>query len=445
MRQFPAAVLAVGLLVGLCGSAPAGPVTADYRDDYHVGTTAGQDAVFGDGWSYLWNPPSGWDGSAAPDGSGSTGAVGTMANYAPLKWTANTGYGWSVDGDTDNNNGLPGRYERLNATGGHPGRGSTQPETPVANTLDRYAIAAYTIQPGQGGHYVLLDTVVDPVDGAGNGGDVVVHVNDNAPVLQKNFDNSYTTFGTYLGGLSAGDTVHVGLGPANNDGSDSFNWDFSLQKIPAAEARITVENVASYRGDFQGSTFPSGWAYQVNDLGSIGTAANYSNLQWTGSIWDNDGTPGLPGAAPGMWVNLTATGGHPGPGASQGDSGGIERYAIAAYTVPSDGMYAITDSFVDPLETQGNGGDVMVFVNDGAPLLQRYFDDSYTTFDQYLGDLQQGDTIYVALGPNVQDGYDSFSWDFTVTRYGVPEPATLALAALGLAGLGGYVRRRRKA
>jgi uncharacterized protein (TIGR03382 family) len=65
-------------------------------------------------------------------------------------------------------------------------------------------------------------------------------------------------------------------------------------------------------------------------------------------------------------------------------------------------------------------------------------------FDVLLGDLNAGDTIYLAVGPNGNAGSDSFAWDFTITRFdAVPEPATAMLGVLALAAVASSTRRRR--
>ena len=48
---------------------------------------------------------------------------------------------------------------------------------------------------------------------------------------------------------------------------------------------------------------------------------------------------------------------------------GLIRYAIASFTISNSGLYAITNSFLRTLsETNIDGVEVRVFVNDGDPL-----------------------------------------------------------------------------
>ena len=68
------------------------------------------------------------------------------------------------------------------------------------------------------------------------------------------------------------------------------------------------------------------------------------------------------------------------------------------------------------------------------------------SLDTSLGYLDIGDTIYVSIGPNDSEFFDSTKLDYTITMEsappGIPEPGTLALFGVGLAGLG-VARRKR--
>ncbi|MEM7345691.1 MAG: putative Ig domain-containing protein, partial [Chloroflexota bacterium] len=159
----------------------------------------------------------------------------------------------------------------------------------------------------------------------------------------------------------------------------------------------------------------SGWQYLWNDSGPIGTASNYSALAWNGTLYDSDGQPGVPDATNMAWGTLSATGGHPGPGTSQGQA--TDRYAVAAYTVSADGQYSITDSFIQDVNTNcGNAGQLQVYVNDTLISNQTYPLAGTISFDGALGQLTSGDTIYIAAGPNSIDGCDGFALDFSIAH-----------------------------
>jgi hypothetical protein len=173
--------------------------------------------------------------------------------------------------------------------------------------------------------------------------------------------------------------------------------------------------IANYRDDFQLGSSKSGWNYLWNSMGFIGNPANYTPL--ASSSWayvENPAQYPMPDA--GHYINLNATGGHPGQGTF--DGAGFDRFAIAAYTVSADGLYAIRDSVLRGLDTNSSGISIYVNVNGGAPVLDKDFAGGITaSFDVLLGNLKSGDTIYVGIGPNTNDSYDSFNFDFSVAKF----------------------------
>jgi len=173
--------------------------------------------------------------------------------------------------------------------------------------------------------------------------------------------------------------------------------------------------VAQYGRDFKQNTPGPGWRYMWNEGGAVGTAANYKDMVW------NDGRQGYAGGpqqypvgGPAAWARLGSDGGHPGQGSEQG--AGVDRYAIAAYTLQAGqgGKLAISGSIVKP-HSAGTGVVLHVYVGDAlkesltvAPAAQA------SELALYLGTLKEGDTVYVAVGPDRQDGNDSFTWDFAL-------------------------------
>src|SRR5690349_19658458 len=109
--------------------------------------------------------------------------------------------------------------------------------------------------------------------------------------------------------------------------------------------------ISSFHNTFQLNTPPAGWEYLWNSGGAIGNPANYSALLANSSgIYTAGGVDSLPGPAPAANLNLNANagvpGGHPGLGATQGGAAGIERYVIAAYTLPAGSLVSIQNSNV---------------------------------------------------------------------------------------------------
>jgi hypothetical protein len=152
----------------------------------------------------------------------------------------------------------------------------------------------------------------------------------------------------------------------------------------------------------------------------------------------------------------------PGAGANQLGSGGVQRYAITAYTIqPSDvlaagapaggSVNAVMDTYSFSVAlTSADGIDSIIYVNDtqivSSPLPPgiSYDQNSPGAFPVPLGNLQAGDTIYIATGagflPTAIDTGDSLTMDFRVTL--TPEPGMISV--LGLAGIALGGRRRRR-
>jgi hypothetical protein len=176
--------------------------------------------------------------------------------------------------------------------------------------------------------------------------------------------------------------------------------------------------LADYRADFQGETPKAGWQYLWNASGEVGNVSNYAALVWTGSSYNFDGDPKMPRPLPAKYMRMGGTGGHPGQGREQegGVGNQIDRYVIAAFTVPMRGRYFVTNSAMWRNDGPLKGHVLLrVFVNDneaGSALLSDTKEPQ--PFDRALGRLKAGDTIYVAIGPDASDYNDSFALDFSI-------------------------------
>ena len=212
MRNFriAAGLLALVVSIAQAVTAQAAMFTiADYMDDFQGPTPAA-------GWAYQSN---------------TLGAIGTSANYTDMISTV-SGTQYNLSGGS-----LPvsGSYANLNASGGgHPGEGTSQGEP-----VDRYVIAAYTVQVTDFGSntvtgpFQLNGTSINDNDLGGSTLSLHVYVNDTligpAVVLPGN-TSTITNFDRDLGSLVAGDTVYVAIGPDGNHGNDSFgSFDFTIQ------------------------------------------------------------------------------------------------------------------------------------------------------------------------------------------------------------------------
>ncbi len=134
--------------------------------------------------------------------------------------------------------------------------------------------------------------------------------------------------------------------------------------------------VADYRQDFkfgvQGSPTLSGrWRYLWNQHGPIGSAKHYADLVWNEKgVYASDAIE-YPAPPPARFARLGRKTGHPGLGAQQPGSGGIDRFVIAAYTVESSGRYSLVNASVrrEPKESnQHRALRALVFVDYQAPV-----------------------------------------------------------------------------
>ncbi len=232
-------------------------------------------------------------------------------------------------------------------------------------------------------------------------GDELSYTVTGLPPGVSNSQSNNSISGTLASG-SAGDynvTVTVNDG---NGGSDavSFTWTVNT---------ISSEVVAHYQGDYRPGAPASGWQYLWNAQGPIGQASNYSAMLSNGRYYDSDGLSGLPDASNLAYGSLKLSGGHPGRGASQGQSD--DRYVIAAYTVNRAGIYQVVQSQITDNGCTRNGGLVEIYSNN-LLIQQKAYGPVASSFDVNIGSLVAGDTIYVAAGPNGKDGCDGFVWDY---------------------------------
>lgn len=172
--------------------------------------------------------------------------------------------------------------------------------------------------------------------------------------------------------------------------------------------------VANYRDDYQTTSPTTGWQYLWNSGGAIGDPNNYQPLVSTGDDYTSDGSPTPTSDLAARFARLGDSNGHAGTGSSQANSGGISRGVIAAYTVDSDGDFAIRDSFVASA-TNGSGLDLTVHINGESALYTDFIESGATaSFDVLLGELSAGDTVYVAFGAGDFGTSDFFELDFSV-------------------------------
>lgn len=200
-----------------------------------------------------------------------------------------------------------------------------------------------------------------------------------------------------------------------------------VASVDRLDARVVV---GVFREDFRSSSpLISGWQYLWNspagwsvgssgDLksGSIAARSAYRPLVSNGEFWTADGDSAGGNNDPSGFIRISDTGGHVGQSAAA--AGERDRYAIVAYTVDADGLYAIENSYVNMVTESGDGVELLVFPGESEAILRRTVTSvSSSDFDLEIGFLSAGQTIYVAVGPSGNASFDSFEYDFEIVRY----------------------------
>jgi hypothetical protein len=204
----------------------------------------------------------------------------------------------------------------------------------------------------------------------------------------------------------------------------------TIKATPAGGAQVSLaftvasgtRVIADYRDDFKPTAPLPAWSYWWNATGTVTNPDNFRSLNWSISS-SRYMLNGLTYPATGTDCNygaLNGTGGHPGKGSTQQTAGLPDRFVLAAYTVKLAGYYGINSSFVT-VSTAVSGGVQLVVYKD--IISGTVFTNTFTNtcaggatlnFNHNLGLLQVGDQIYVGIGPNTNDGSDSFSLDYSI-------------------------------
>ncbi|MEM9410856.1 MAG: G8 domain-containing protein [Planctomycetota bacterium] len=187
---------------------------------------------------------------------------------------------------------------------------------------------------------------------------------------------------------------------------DVLDNDFDPNGDPLAVIPMGT-TVTTFLDEFQTPLPPNGWRYLWNAGGSFGNEANYEELVWDTWRYRANSSDVVP------WFSSSSV--HPGLGTSQAP-GGIERFAIAEYTVPENGVYAIDNSFVTVNEDTLDGVNFQAHVTGGSVFT---LEDLFLTqgdFDGTIGYLTAGQKIYIGVGSNLTAGADATNWDFSIIR-----------------------------
>ncbi len=165
-RMITSGMVVLAILTMLAGQTRAGTV-ADFVGDFANPSPA-------PGWEYLWN---------------SGGAIGNPANYSSLSFCFCSGREVYTTDGTQFPTAAPGQFTLIGLGNVHPGPG-LGPSTGDPQGFARYAIAAFTVSSA--GAYSLVGTLTGRGDltGAGNGFELLVNINGDAPLLNSVFGDN---------------------------------------------------------------------------------------------------------------------------------------------------------------------------------------------------------------------------------------------------------------
>ncbi|MEX0611078.1 MAG: PEP-CTERM sorting domain-containing protein [Pirellulales bacterium] len=245
---------------------------------------------------------------------------------------------------------------------------------------------------------------------------------------------------------------------------DSMYDSPSVLPEPGSGSDLEWASVSDFHSDFQSGGPATGWTYAWNPNGKLGDSASFGSLQWS-DVAQAYNTTGAATTVPGTkthiddYLQLTATGGHPGQ---------PKYMPIAGYTIQADdgaGLYRIADSSIQKIDgnisTLEDGLQVLVYVNNAlsGSAAGVSTNGQLMNFNRELGQLNVGDTVWVMVNPLQSHYYDSFtSFDFSIQKsvplammslmgsgmmsVAVPEPSTLLVLSLALVCYGCGQRRR---
>lgn len=182
---------------------------------------------------------------------------------------------------------------------------------------------------------------------------------------------------------------------------------------PAAPSIIVL---GGFRQSFRQYSPASGWRYLWNASGTIGQAAHYRPLTWNrrGSY-----TPLLtfPAEAPAKDLMLDMLSGCPGQSHTSAPDK-LDHYVIIAYTLKenSGGNAWLTDgNIMKPIGGDEDSIELRIYVNDTLKYSSMVSTgENPELFQQDLGILSKGDTIYVAVGPDENGAENMFHLDFNL-------------------------------
>ncbi|MEM8944451.1 MAG: FecR family protein [Planctomycetota bacterium] len=226
--------------------------------------------------------------------------------------------------------------------------------------------------------------------------------------------------------LFAGNALHA-------DGSDlnaavfDDKWHSLSDHLPERPDHTEIEVVARYRKDYVSgvSNKPMrnlNWRYYANYWSDYNQLEGYRELLWDSSreVYDPNGDVARTAGDRLHAANFSYRGGHPGQGRDQSKDD-IDHYVVAAYQVTKPGRYRIESGWLVRAESRDDlinqAVDLRVWVDERSNLLEETCNhNGLLQFQGDVGELSEGDWIYVGVGPRTVSHNDRFEWDFAIVR-----------------------------
>jgi len=204
--------------------------------------------------------------------------------------------------------------------------------------------------------------------------------------------------------------------------------------------------IADYGADLASPVPAPGWSYQWNSLGALGNPVNYTDLIVNPGLFGGFDTYTAeltyPSLGPASFLQVFSAAGSVNPGFGTAQDA-LERYVIAAFTLSTSGPTSIVNgSIIDDQPDDPSGGlfdqdgvNVAIHVNNAPPIFTAGISNGGSTMfgPIDLGDLNAGDTIYVAIGSHGQEGVNNDFQDRTLLQYQIeqgPESALMPITDL---------------
>ncbi|TWU22714.1 FecR domain-containing protein [Bythopirellula polymerisocia] len=226
--------------------------------------------------------------------------------------------------------------------------------------------------------------------------------------------------------ILAGSSIQS-LGSKIEDTLFNEQWNSLSQQLPYRPDHTEVEVIAKYRRDFKPGIAneprsDGNWRYFANLWSPVKEVDDYKELLWDSrrTVYDPNGDRGWEAGPHLRASNFSYRGGHPGQGIQQTDAD-FDHYVIAAYQVPKAGRYLIKSGWLLRAESRedlvNQSVDLRVWVNKNPSVVEETCSNKgLLRFQGDLGELLEGDWIYVAVGPQSVSYNDRFEWDFAIVR-----------------------------